>query len=375
MMYTGPMIDTETEHAHLQPEPCVLPYGRSPLPSGITFMAAPAPVPAPPGPTMVPYGPHNQLALPSHQIMDGVNGEFKGKIPEGFHVNLQFSCPAPSPSSFMVPEYPGFDVFPVAMGPRHHRGAVNQAPGASIDVNSGLQFMPMSHGGQPFQVVPGPWLDQQFCGNPPGIPYMHGYTNGNPLSFMHPPLPPMQPLPPILPRFVRPAPPVGVRVYQPHGQQLMLGSTSRRRGFPHLSVLPEDGVAMLDFGNFGHRVDHHRDMRLDIDHMSYEELLALGEQIGNAGSGLSEDFIRGHLKTRIFTSRLEDVPSADQDLNFCSICQMEYNDQEKIGMLDCSHEYHVDCIEKWLVEKNTCPVCKSTGLSTQGKESGKLEEP
>lgn len=27
---------------------------------------------------------------------------------------------------------------------------------------------------------------------------------------------------------------------------------------------------MLDFGTYGHRVDHHRDMRLDIDHMSYE---------------------------------------------------------------------------------------------------------
>ncbi|CAI9283206.1 unnamed protein product [Lactuca saligna] len=36
-------------------------------------------------------------------------------------------------------------------------------------------------------------------------------------------------------------------------------------------------------------------MRMDIDHMSYEELLALGEQIGNAGSGLSEDFISGGL--------------------------------------------------------------------------------
>ncbi|CAI9263784.1 unnamed protein product [Lactuca saligna] len=48
---------------------------------------------------------------------------------------------------------------------------------------------------------------------------------------------------------------------------------------------------MLDFSNYGRRVDHHRDMRMDIDHMSYEELLALGEQIGNAGSGLSEDFI------------------------------------------------------------------------------------
>ncbi|KAI7724818.1 hypothetical protein M8C21_021016, partial [Ambrosia artemisiifolia] len=197
------------------------------------------------------------------------------------------------------------------------------------------------------------------------------YTNGGPVTFLHQPLPPMPPLQPMLPRFVRPAPPTGERVYPPHGQQLMIESNTRQHSLPHLRTLPETEVAMLNFGNYTHRVDHHRDMRLDIDHMTYEELVALGEQIGNAGSGLSKNFIFDHLKMRIYTSsNPEDASSSDPNLNFCTICQMEYNDQEKIGMLDCSHEYHVDCIEKWLVEKNSCPVCKCTGLAAaQGKES------
>ncbi|KAI3786609.1 hypothetical protein L1987_40418 [Smallanthus sonchifolius] len=253
------------------------------------------------------------------------------------------------------------------MGPGHHRGARNQTVGA-VDLNPGLQFMPMGHGvlGQPVQGVLGPWLDQQFCANVPGMPYMQGYTNGNPVTFVHQPLPPLQPMP----RFMRPTPPTGFSVYQPHSQELMIESNPGHRGLPHLRALPETEVAMFNFANYGHRVDLHRDMRLDIDHMSYEELLTLGEQIGNAGSGLSKYFILNHLKMRIFTSsNLGEVSSADQDLNFCTICQMDYNDKEKIGMLDCSHEYHVDCIEKWLVVKNSCPVCKCTGLATQGKES------
>lgn len=377
MVYTSPMINTETEQAHLQPEPCLIPYGQGHLPSGITFMAAPS------GPRVVPLpvnpGLHNQLTYANNHIMDGVHCAFKEKVAEGFHVNFQYSYPAPGSSTFIVPDHRGLDVVPMVMGPGHHRGARNRTDGA-IDLNSGVQFMPMSHGaqGQPIQVVPGPWLDQQFCGIGPGIPFMQGYANGALVTFVHPP-PPIPQLPP-MPRFVRPAPPIGVRVLQPHGQELMIEPTSRHRGFPHLRVLPEDGVAMLDFGTYGHRVDHHRDMRLDIDHMSYEELLALGEQIGNAGSTLSDDFIRGGLKTRIFTSfkacsHPGEVSSTDQELNFCTICQMDYNDQEKIGMLDCRHEYHVDCIEKWLVVKNTCPVCKGTGLATQIKESGNLEEP
>ncbi|XP_076930022.1 uncharacterized protein LOC143594644 [Bidens hawaiensis] len=360
MVYTGPMIDTEIEHAQLHPEPCVIPYGHGPLSSGVAFMAAP------PGPRVVPFGVHNQLPFPNHPLMDvpvPPHDAFKGKIAEGIHVSSQYSYPAPDLSPFVVPEYIGFNVIPVVMGPGHHRGV--RSPG--------LQFMPMSHGGigQPVQVVPGPWLDQQFCGSVPGMPYMQGYANGNPVTFVHPPLQPMPPLQqPMPPRFVRPPPPTGVRVFQPQGQELMIESSSRQRGLPHLRTLPDTGVAMLNFGNYGHRVDHHRDMRLDIDHMSYEELVALGEQIGNAGSVLSKDFILGHLKMKRFTSsNPEDASSSDQNLNFCTICQMEYNDEERIGVLDCNHEYHVECIEKWLVEKNSCPVCKCTGLVAQGKES------
>lgn len=175
------------------------------------------------------------------------------------------------------------------------------------------------------------------------------------------------------PRFVGPTPPTGLRVYRPHRREFMLEATSRHRAFPHLRVLPEDGVAILDISGYhevGHSIDHHRDMRLDIDHMSYEELLALGEQIGSVGSRLSDDFVVQHLKTRVFTSSIsQDASSNDQQLTSCVICQTNYDDEEQIGVLDCGHEYHVECVKKWLVVKNTCPVCKSTALAGKGKES------
>ncbi|GMP74976.1 hypothetical protein CsSME_00032215 [Camellia sinensis var. sinensis] len=50
--------------------------------------------------------------------------------------------------------------------------------------------------------------------------------------------------------------------------------------------------------------DQYGDMRLDIDDMSYEELLALGERIGNANTGLSEDMISKCLtETKIYSDR------------------------------------------------------------------------
>lgn len=163
MVYTGPMIEIETEHAHLQPEPCLIPYHHGPLPSGITFIAAP------PSPRVVPFMPHNQLSFPNHHAIEEAHNLFKGKIDEGFHVNFHYSYPAPPGSGpFIGPEYQRFDVIPVAMGRGVHIGA--------IDLNTGLHFMPMNHGAlpQPLQVVPGPWLDQHFSGSTPGIPYMQG---------------------------------------------------------------------------------------------------------------------------------------------------------------------------------------------------------
>ncbi|GFP79638.1 probable E3 ubiquitin-protein ligase hip1 [Phtheirospermum japonicum] len=180
------------------------------------------------------------------------------------------------------------------------------------------------------------------------------------------------------PAFVAPIPPTGFQVYRPHRGEIVLDRNARHRSFAHMRVLPEDEVAMLEIPGYhvaaGESVDQHRDMRLDIDHMSYEELLALGEQIGSVGTGLSKEFIKNNLKTRTFTPvpaciNLEVVPSAEQEtVNFCVVCQTDYGHEESIGVLDCGHEYHRECIKQWLVMKNSCPVCKSTALRGKGKD-------
>ncbi|RVW42944.1 putative E3 ubiquitin-protein ligase ZFP1 [Vitis vinifera] len=41
----------------------------------------------------------------------------------------------------------------------------------------------------------------------------------------------------------------------------------------------------------------------------------------------------------------------------------EYRNQEKIGFLDCGHEYHAGCLKKWLLVKNVCPICKAPAMT------------
>ncbi|KAI7754832.1 hypothetical protein M8C21_018925 [Ambrosia artemisiifolia] len=101
--------------------------------------------------------------------------------------------------------------------------------------------------------------------------------------------------------------------------------------------------------------DRHRDMRLDIDNMSYEELLALEERIGNVNTGLTEEKVSKCLKQKKYTS-----VTGQPDAEPCCICQEEYTNGDDLGALDCGHDFHTSCIKQWLLQKNLCPVCKST---------------
>ncbi|KAL4588717.1 hypothetical protein LXL04_001612 [Taraxacum kok-saghyz] len=107
--------------------------------------------------------------------------------------------------------------------------------------------------------------------------------------------------------------------------------------------------------------DRHRDMRLDVDNMSYEELLALEERIGDVKTGLSEEVILKSMKQR---KHMSFMAISTQYLEPCCICREEYVNGDNIGTLECGHDFHTCCIKQWLSQKNLCPICKMTGLST-----------
>ncbi|GLT38980.1 hypothetical protein SLA2020_131910 [Shorea laevis] len=104
--------------------------------------------------------------------------------------------------------------------------------------------------------------------------------------------------------------------------------------------------------------DENDDMRLDVDNMTYEELLALEEQIGDVPTGLSDETILARLRRLIY----QPVATEPGECEPCCVCQEDFVEGEELGRLDCGHEYHFSCIKQWLNTKNTCPICKTTGL-------------
>jgi hypothetical protein len=135
----------------------------------------------------------------------------------------------------------------------------------------------------------------------------------------------------------------------------------------HDEELTYEQVLMLEanllFGGIN-LPDQHSDMRLDIDNMSYEELLALEERIGSVNTGLTEDAVSKCLTRFLYTSDVAAATSTSQESEVkCSVCQEEYEERDELGRLNCDHSYHAACIKQWLLQKNQCPICKAPAAS------------
>ncbi|PON38942.1 43kDa postsynaptic protein [Parasponia andersonii] len=142
------------------------------------------------------------------------------------------------------------------------------------------------------------------------------------------------------------------------------------RYFHHVRHPSPEGLAeimMLHSGLLmGGRVDIHdrfRDLRLDVDNMSYEELLDLGERIGYVNTGLKEDEIGRCLRKIKLSISNEWSRLSTQADRKCSICQEEFEADDDLGKLNCGHGFHTACIRHWLSHKNTCPVCKAEAVA------------
>ncbi|CAO2185779.1 unnamed protein product [Urochloa humidicola] len=155
-----------------------------------------------------------------------------------------------------------------------------------------------------------------------------------------------------------------------HARHVSVGQASNGRnrrarsshyGFHPLMVEAEFMMDQLVFyESRAAAADPHRNMRMDIDNMSYEDLLALGEFMGNVNTGLADEKISKCVREVVCCSSDQaQNDEDDQDDGSCVICLEDYKDKDVLGTLKCNHDFHANCIKKWLQTKNSCPVCKA----------------
>mmetsp|Transcript_20539 Transcript_20539/g.63896 ORF Transcript_20539/g.63896 Transcript_20539/m.63896 type:complete len:198 (+) Transcript_20539:28-621(+) len=89
--------------------------------------------------------------------------------------------------------------------------------------------------------------------------------------------------------------------------------------------------------------------RMDIDAMTYEELLALQDTVGVVEVGVPAEMLSTFPLWRAkAASGLE-----------CAVCFDSADGNAVFRCLPCRHRFHRDCIDPWLRSHKTCPVCKT----------------
>ncbi|KAJ2607168.1 hypothetical protein H4S08_004918 [Coemansia sp. RSA 1365] len=87
-----------------------------------------------------------------------------------------------------------------------------------------------------------------------------------------------------------------------------------------------------------------------------------------------DEYMRSHNKSK-------EKPDDDVvvvDVPTCAICLEAYCDKSLVRTLTCSHVFHVDCIDQWLLKRSCrCPMCNfdvrgSTKLLPRHPSSAKL---
>ena len=100
---------------------------------------------------------------------------------------------------------------------------------------------------------------------------------------------------------------------------------------------------------------------LDVEFIRISEIsfLEASERSGQY-SNLNEETILKNLRTRQYRTSAD--RDGDETGDICVVCQSGFEDEEIIAKLGCGHEYHSDCVNRWLQHRNVCPICKRTAI-------------
>lgn len=87
--------------------------------------------------------------------------------------------------------------------------------------------------------------------------------------------------------------------------------------------------------------------------MTYDELTALGENLGTVSKGTSRAAI-DQLPTMSYEAAKKNAIVGEQ----CAICRLEFQADDILRVLPCRHAEHAECIDQWLVLNRCCPLCQ-----------------
>ena len=78
----------------------------------------------------------------------------------------------------------------------------------------------------------------------------------------------------------------------------------------------------------------------------------------SSGNTLSQNIVSLNFPPHVANIPSETIYGKDETID-CSICLDKIKNGDKIRALACNHCFHTVCIDKWISESTTCPLCKA----------------
>ncbi|XP_054819917.1 NEP1-interacting protein 2-like isoform X2 [Prosopis cineraria] len=117
-------------------------------------------------------------------------------------------------------------------------------------------------------------------------------------------------------------------------------------------------LELLDFAapddDDGHRHNHEPLSKIGIPETVYREVSDIYDMRGVPG--LSQKLIQSLPLNQFNSTKV----LALYNESFCSICFQEFEDEDVVRKLPkCDHIFHFHCVDKWLIQQGSCPMCRT----------------
>jgi hypothetical protein len=138
-----------------------------------------------------------------------------------------------------------------------------------------------------------------------------------------------------------------------NGKEIMVGDLSCKGHWGRFSFKSVDLIKMLAIGQS--RLARRTELN-EEKLPNYDSPICSPKnfRIRNNTTFLSSNLSRNTI-VKTYTTGPMELPS-------CSICLTDISNNTKI--LDCNHKFHKHCIDRWLLRKDTCPICRSIVRAT-----------
>ena len=136
------------------------------------------------------------------------------------------------------------------------------------------------------------------------------------------------------------APPPGFPRATPVGESASLGSGPGRD--PHFGVFEEL------FSHSG----------LELESL-LQSMRGDGNGFAPAETGAGDDALARMPVRRFSKASRADGDGDETSAPTCAVCMCDAEEGDALRRLPCRHEFHQSCVDRWLADHRTCPMCKS----------------